>query len=410
MSLDLGPDHDIFLTEEHRALRQTVRDWAESTVAPVIRDLDASQTYNKDFLYQMGKLGLLGVCLPVKYGGAGMDYLALAVVCEELERVDTTLRVVMSVHTALNSMTLFQWGNEEQKRKYLTPQARGEKIAAYGLTEPGAGTDAVNTQATAKRDGDDYVLNGEKAWISLADVADNFLVIAHTDKSKKHRGMSAFIVERSFKGLTTGSYHNKLGVRAGNTGYVVMEDVRVPKANLLGQEGEGFRIAMSAIDNGRYTVASGSVGLIQACLEASVKYANTRETFGSKIGEHQLVKQMIAQMYQRLDAGRLLCYRAGWLKNRGLRNTRATSQAKWFATDAAFQSAVDAVQIHGANGFSNEFPVERYMRNAKGSVIYEGTSQLHQLIQADYALGYREDRPLRCEMPAYDAKAWTDAN
>lgn len=409
MNLDLEYDHDIFLNEDHRALRQTVREWAESTVAPVIRDLDAGQTYNKDFLNQMGKLGLLGVCLPVKYGGAGMDYLALAVVCEELERVDTTLRVVMSVHTALNSMTIFQWGTEEQKRKYLTPQARGEKIAAYALTEPGAGTDAVNTQATAKRDGDNYVLNGEKAWISLADVADNFLVIAHTDKSKKHRGMSAFIVERSFHGLTTGSYHNKLGVRAGNTGYVVMDDVRVPKENLLGQEGEGFRIAMSAIDNGRYTVASGSVGLIQACLEASVKYANTRETFGSKIGEHQLVKQMIAQMYQRLDAGRLLCYRAGWLKNRGIRNTRATSQAKWFATDAAFQSAVDAVQIHGANGFSNEFPVERYMRNAKGSVIYEGTSQLHQLIQADYALGYRADRPLRCEMPAYDPKVWADA-
>ncbi len=408
MNLDFDKEHDIFLGEEHRALRQTVRDWAETNVAPKIRELDDKQTYNRDFIYQMGKLGILGVCLPVKYGGAGMDYLSLAVVCEELERLDTSLRVVMSVHTALNSMTLFQWGTEEQKSKYLAPQSRGEKIAAYGLTEPGAGTDAVNTLATAKRDGGDYVLNGEKAWISLADVADHFLVIAHTDKSKKHNGMSAFIVERAFKGVKTGSYHGKLGVRAGNTGYVVLEDVRVPQANLLGQEGEGFKIAMSAIDNGRFTVAAGSVGLTQACLEASVKYAQTRQTFGKPIGEHQLVKQMIALMVQRLDAGRLLVYRAGWLKNRGLRNTRETSQAKWFATDAAFASAVDAIQIHGAYGYSNEYPVERYMRNAKGSVIYEGTSQLHQLIQADYALDYREDRALRCEMPAYDPSVWTE--
>jgi alkylation response protein AidB-like acyl-CoA dehydrogenase len=408
MDLDFGKEHDIFLKEEHRQLRQMVREFAEKEVAPHIRENDRAQTFDPRNLTRMGELGLLGICLPVKYGGAGMDYLALAVACEELERVDTSLRVIMSVHVGLNSMTLFQWGTEEQTRKYLMPQARGEKIAAYGLTEPNAGTDVAGMQATARRDGNDYVLNGEKVWISLADVADHFLVMAYTDKSQKHRGISAFIVERGFKGVSTGTYHDKLGVRAGNTGNVVLEDVRVPKENLLGQEGEGFKIAMSALDDGRYTVAAGATGLIQACLEASLKYCAARKTFGVPIGEHQLVKQMIAQMVQRLDVARLLVYRAGWLKNRGVRNTREVAQAKWFATDASFASAADAVQIHGAYGYSDEYPVERYLRNSKGAVIYEGTSQLQQLIQADYALGYREDKPLRCELPAYDASAWQE--
>ncbi len=404
----LQPDHDIFLTEEHRALRKMVRDFAENEVAPHIRENDAEQQFDPRILKRMGELGLLGICLPVKYGGAGMDYLALAVACEELERMDTSLRVVMSVHVGLNSLALFQWGTEEQKQKYLAPQARGDKIAAYGLTEPGAGTDAASIQMTARREGDSYILDGEKVWISLADVADHFLVIAYTDKAKKHHGMSAFIVERGSKGVSTGTYHGKLGVRAGNTGNIVLEGVRVPKENLLGREGEGFKIAMSALDNGRFTVASGATGLIQACLDASLKYCHERQTFGVRIGEHQLVKQMLSNMVQRLEAARLLVYRAGWMKNKGIRNTRQTAQAKWFATDASFASAADAVQIHGAYGYSNEYPVERYLRNSKGAMIYEGTSQLQQLIQADYALGYREDKPLRCELPAYDPKVWQE--
>lgn len=405
----LQPDHDLFLTEEHRALRKMVHDFTESEVAPHIRESDAEQKFDAHILKRMGELGLLGICLPVKYGGAGMDYLALAVACEELERMDTSLRVVMSVHVGLNSLALFQWGTEEQKQKYLAPQARGEKYAAYGLTEPGAGTDAASIQMTARREGDDYILDGEKVWISLADIADHFLVIAYTDKSQKHHGMSAFIVERDFKGVSTGTYHGKLGVRAGNTGNVVFQGVRVPKGNLLGREGEGFKIAMSALDNGRYTVASGATGLIQASLDASLKYCHERQTFGVPIGEHQLVKQMLSNMVQRLEAARMLVYRAGWLKNKGIRNTRQTAQAKWFATDASFASAADAVQIHGAYGYSNEYPVERYLRNSKGAMIYEGTSQLQQLIQADYVLGYRQDKPLRCELPAYDPRLWQES-
>jgi glutaryl-CoA dehydrogenase (non-decarboxylating) len=298
-------------------------------------------------------------------------------------------------------MTLMQWATEEQKQRWLVPQAKGEKLATFGLTEPGAGTDAANLASTARRDGDSYVLNGQKQWISLADLADQFLVFASVDRSKGWRGVTAFVLERGMAGLTTGTLHGKLGIHAGNTGTISMDQVRVPIEHRIGEEGEGFLIAMSAIDQGRYTVAAGNVGLAQACLDASLKYAHERRTFGDEIGRHQLVKQMLAKMVAGIEAGRLLTWRAGFLKNHGVRTTRETSLAKWHATDHAVASALDAIQIHGANGYSNEFPVERYLRNAKAAVIYEGTSQLHTLIQADYALGYREDRPLRSEpLPA----------
>ena len=397
---------DLSLSEEHEMVRKMVREFAEGEIAPSIKDLDRAQAYDPDLLPKMAQQGLLGICIPVKYGGAGMDYISLAIACEELERADTSGRVIMSVHVGLNSMALLQWATEEQKKKYLVPQAKGERIGTYALTEPNAGSDAAAIRTTARREGDVYILNGEKMWISLADVADNFVIIAYTDKSKRSRGISAFIVEREFPGLQTGTIHGKMGVRAGNTGFISMQDVPVPVENLLGQEDEGFKVAMSALDNGRYTVASGAVGLIQACLEASVRYANERQTFGQPIGQHQLIQLMIAKMVQRVDAGRLLCYKAGWLKNQGRRNTRETSLAKWFCCDAAFESATDAVQIHGAYGYSDEYDVERYLRNSKGAVIYEGSREIHQILQAQYALGYREDRPLRCELPAYDQEDW----
>ena len=250
-------------------------------------------------------------------------------------------------------------------------------------------------KTTARRDGDRYILNGSKIWISLADVADNFLVFATVDKSKGHKGITAFIVERGFPGFSSDSLHGKLGVRAGNTGILYFDNCEVPAENRVGEEGEGFTIAMSAIDQGRYTVAAGAVGLGEACLEASLKYAHERKTFGEEIGRHQLVKQMLANMEAGIQAGRLLVWKAGWKKNLGERNTRETSLAKWYATDHAVQCALDAVQIHGAYGYSADYPVERYLRNSKGSVIYEGTDQIHTLVQADYLLGYRKDRPLR---------------
>lgn len=414
--MDLTANYGMFLSEEHDLLRRTVREFAEKEVAPFIREWDRSgakaddgpetRTHILPVLKRMGELGLLGICLPTKYGGAGMDYLALAVVCEELERVDSFLRVVLSVHTGLNSLSLFQWGTEEQKQKYLVPQATGAKLAGYCLTEPNSGTDAAAMLATARREGEHYVLNGEKIWISLADLADNFLVMAKTDPDKGSRGISAFIVERGWEGVSSHPLHGKLGVRAGNTGSVVFQDVRVPIANRLGEEGEGFKIAMSAIDSGRYTVAAGATGLLQASLEASLRYAKERQTFGVAIAEHQLVKRMISHMVRKLDTSRLLVYRAGWMKNQGLRNTRETTLAKWHATVSSFEVADDAIQIHGAYGYSDEYPVERYMRNSRGAIIYEGTRELQELLQADFALGYRGNPPLRREMPAYDPSEW----
>ncbi len=397
---------DLSLTQEHEMIRDMVREFGAREVAPVIKEHDRAQTHIPWMFERMAALGLLGICLPARYGGAGADYLALGLACEELEYVDTSLRVVMSVHVGLNSLALFQWGTEEQKQKYLVPQAQGRKLATYGLTEPGAGSDAAGIATTARREGDTYVLNGEKMWISLADVADQFLIIAKTDPRARHRGMSAFIVERGFPGVKTGTLHGKLGVRAGNTGFISLTDVPVPVANRLGEEGEGFAIAMSALDNGRFTVAAGATGLIRACLDASVKYAHQRSAFGKPIAEHQLVQEMIARMARDYEAARLLYWQSGWLKNQGRRNTRETSVAKWFATDASVQAALDAIQVHGSYGYSDEYDVERFLRNSKGAVIYEGTSQIHTLMQAGYALGQRADKPLRCELPAYDEEYW----
>jgi glutaryl-CoA dehydrogenase (non-decarboxylating) len=393
------------LSDDHRGVEALVRDWAAREVLPRIHDLDRQRRFEPGFLEGMADMHLLGICIPEEYGGAGMDYISLGLASEELECVDTHLRVILSVHVALNSMTLWCWGTEGQKRKYLVPQARGEKIATYGLTEPDAGSDAVGIQMSAVRKGDHYVLNGEKTWISLADVADNFLVIAWTDPDKKrkrdHSGLSAFIVERAFEGFSSYTMKEKWGILAGNTGGFHLEDVEVPAENLVGEEGEGFRIAMFALENGRYTVAAGATGLIRACRDASVHYAKARKAFGVPIGEHQLVKEMIAEMVSDYEAARLLWLRAGWLKNEGRRNTRETSLAKWFATVKSERCASDCVQIHGGNGFSDEYPAGRFFRNAKAAVIYEGTREIHKIMQADYALGYRQDRPRRVELPAY---------
>src|SRR5947207_10057038 len=395
---------DFSLNDEQRAVQKLTYDFAQNEIAPFAREHDEQQKINWAAFKKMGPLGLLGGPIPEEYGGSGFDYVSFGLICEEIERAETAFRVILSVHTGLNSLTLLQWGSEEQKERYLVPQARGEKLATFGLTEPGVGSDAANLSTTARRDGDRYLLNGSKVWISLADTADHFLVFATVDKSKGHKGITAFIVERAFAGFSTDSLHGKLGVGAGNTGILYLSDCEVPAPNRVGEEGEGFTIAMSAIDQSRYTVAAGSVGLAQACLDASLKYAHERKTFGDEIGRHQLVKQMLAKMYAGIEAGRLLVFKAGGRKNAGERNTRETSLAKWFCTDHAVQSALDAIQIHGAYGYSNEYPVERYLRNSKGSVIYEGTSQIHTLIQADYLLGYRRDHPLRMPQPPFEGE------
>ena len=398
---------DFELTEEHLLLEQTVREWGAREMAPRIHDLDRAHRFDADNLPQMAELGLLGICIPTAYGGAGMDYVSLGLACEELKYVDTSLRVVMSVHAALNSLSLLTWGTEDQRQRYLVPQAQGRRIASYGLTEPSAGSDVRGMQSSAVRHGDRWVLNGEKMWISLADVADQFLVFAWTDQVKKQRrdvsGISAFIVERGFTGFSSGTLTEKWGILAGNTGFFKMDDMEVPEANLLGHEGEGFKIAIFALDQGRLSVAAGATGLIKACRDASATYARQRQTFGVEIGQHQLVKEMIAQMESDYQASRLLWLRLSWMKNLGRRNTRETGLVKWFASVASERAAGDAVQIHGANGYSDEYPVGRYYRNCKGAVIYEGTREIHKVMQADYVLGYRVDKPTRCELPPIGA-------
>ncbi|HPW20781.1 MAG TPA: acyl-CoA dehydrogenase family protein [Vicinamibacterales bacterium] len=399
---------DLSLTDEHRLLEQTVREWAARDVAPRIKELDRARRFDPAILPQMAALGLLGVSVPVEYGGAGMDYISLGLASEELEYVDTSLRVILSVHVALNSLSLLTWGTEEQKRRYLVPQAQGTKIATFGLTEPAAGSDVRGIQSVAVPKGDRYVLTGEKMWISLADVADHFLVIAWSDADKKKRrdpsGLTAFLVERGFKGFSSGTIKEKWGILAGNTGYFTMDEMEVPEENVLGRPGEGFKVAMLALDQGRYTVAAGATGLIRAARDASAAYAKERRAFGTEIAQHQLVKAMIAEMESDYQASRLLWLRAGWLKNIGARNTRETGLAKWFATVASERAAGNAVQVHGANGYSDDYPVGRYYRNCKGAVIYEGTREIHALMQADYVLGYRRDRPTRCELPPAGSK------
>jgi alkylation response protein AidB-like acyl-CoA dehydrogenase len=401
---------DFSLNQEQQMTQKMVRDFAQKEIAPVIKEYDRKQEPIPFMLKRIGELGILGLPFPVRYGGQGMDFLSWGLACEELEAVDTHLRVVMSVHTGLCGMTLFQWGTEEQKQKFLLPLAKGEKIGCGAFTEPGMGSDVAAMTTTAKRDGNSYILNGEKMWISLASKADLALVTVKTNLSarKPSEGLSSFIVDLRSEGVKRGDLHGKLGVRAGSTGWISFTDVKVPVENRIGEEGEGFKITMSGFDHGRYTVASGATGIIRAALEASVNYARTRKTFGKPIAEYQLIQEKIARMSQDYEVARLLYYQVGWLKNQGKRCTRETSFAKKFATEASFNAANEAIQIHGAYGFSDEYDVERYLRNSKGAVIYEGSSEVQILIQAGYALGERIDKPLRCELPAYDEKFWQE--
>lgn len=396
---------DFSLSSEHELIRESTHKFGVAEILPDIRERDREARSDRTMLEKMGEAGILGVSIPEKYSGSGTDYISLGIVCEELERADTSARVVMSVHLGLHCMTLMQWGTEEQKQRWLPGLAKGDKVGAFGLTEPNAGSDAINIKSTARKDGDSYVINGQKTWISLSDYADQFLVVCRLAGSEDKPRHAAFIIERNTPGFSSRPLHGKLGVRAGNTGEIFFNDLRVPKENMLGEEGDGFKVAMSALDHGRYTVASGSVGVIQACLDACVKYANERTVGGEPIGKKQLVQQMIASMVQGREIGRLLYYKVGWLKNAGMRHTREVSLAKWTNCAAAFDAANKAVEIHGAYGYCDEFPVERYFRNSRGAMIYEGTHEIHTLVQAEYELGYRSDKPLAHTLPSWPFEA-----
>ncbi len=380
---------DFSLSDEQREVQETVRRFVDERVLPNAIANDVNHHLDMGVIEGMAELGLLGIVIPEEYGGAGMDYVTEALVCEEIERGEAAFRTLISVHIGLNSLSLLKYGTEEQKQRYLVPQAKGEKLGCFGLTEPAAGSDVASMLTHAHRDGDAYVLNGQKNWISYATVADYSLVVAKTDPQAGHKGMTAFVVENSWPGVTTRDIDNKLGIWAGSTGELFFENVAIPAENVLGEEGQGFEIAMHSLDQGRFTVAAGACGVIRACLERSVEYARERETFGQSIGRYQFVQDMIADMVLGYETSKLLVMQAAWLKDRGVRNTRETSLAKWHATEEAFKAANLAIQVHGSYGYSAEYGIERYFRNARAPIIYEGTTQIHKMMQAEHALGYR---------------------
>jgi len=380
---------DFELTDEQRLIQDTVRAFVDDRVLPVAVQNDIDHKLDLELIEGMAELGILGIVIPEEYGGAGLDFVCEALACEEIERGEAAFRTLISVHVGLNSLALLKYASEEQKQRWLVPQASGEKLACFGLTEPAAGSDVAAMKSTARREGDAYILNGSKNWISYANVADHALVFAKTDPSAKHKGISAFVLERGMAGFTTADTEHKLGIWAGSTGELFFENVEVPAENLIGEEGQGFEIAMYGLDQGRFTVAAGGVGVIRACLERSVEYARERETFGEPIGKYQFVQDMISEMVLGYETSKLLVMQAAWMKDQGLRNTRETSLAKWHATESAFRAAHLAIQVHGAYGYSAEYGIERYFRNARAPIIYEGTTQIHKMMQAEHALGFR---------------------
>jgi len=380
---------DFELTEDQRMIREMAKRFSDEEIIPHARENDVTERFPLEILRKMAPLGFLGGPIPEEYGGAGLDFISDAIVFEEIGRGCSSVRTIVSVQVSLVELSILHWGTEEQKRRFLPLLCRGELLGAFAITEPEAGSDAVSIKTSAVKKGDGWLINGSKTWISTGDVADIVVIFAQTDPSKGHKGITAFIVEKGTPGFTTREIKGKLGLRSADTAQLFFEECPIPDSALLGNVGEGFKIAMSSLDNGRYGVAAGCVGIIQGCIDACVKYAQERHQFGRPIASFQLVQDMIARMVVDRDAARLLVYRAGDLKNRGIRNTLETSIAKYFASEAAMRAATDAIQVHGAYGYSNEYPVERYLRDAKVATIYEGTSQIQKLIIGEHVLGIK---------------------
>ncbi|HEY9870765.1 MAG TPA: acyl-CoA dehydrogenase family protein [Candidatus Obscuribacterales bacterium] len=380
---------DFDFTPEQLAIRKHMREFAEREIAPVAAKNDRDCKFDWDIAKKIFAEGFLGCPIPEEYGGLGLDYIAYGLMTEEVNRVCSSTRTLFSVQTSLVALTIYKWGTEEQKRYYLPKLCSGEFIGCFGLTEPEAGSDAGNQQTRAVKDGNDYLLSGQKVWISCGSIATHALVFATVDPALAHKGIVCFIVDTKSKGFSAQPIKGKLGLRASDTSSLFLDSVRVPKENMLGQVGDGFAVAMSALDNGRFSVAAGAVGLIQGCIDQCTNYAMQRKTFGEPIGHHQQVQAMIADMVADCEAGRLLYLRAAHLKNKGVRNTLETSIAKLFCGEAANRAAHNAVQIFGGYGYSDEYPVERYFRDAKVLNIYEGTREIQRIIIAQDALGIR---------------------
>lgn len=368
------------LTEEHEMIRKMVRDFAKNEVAPTAAERDEEERFDREIFDKMAELGLTGIPWPEEYGGIGSDYLAYCIAVEELSRVCASTGVTLSAHTSLAGWPIYKFGSEEQKQKYLRPMAQGEKIGGYGLTEPGSGSDAGGMKTTARLEGDHYILNGSKIFITNGGIADIYVVFALTDPSSKHKGTTAFIVEAGFEGFSVGKKEKKLGIRSSPTTEIIFDNCKVPVENVLGEVGEGFKIAMMTLDGGRNGIAAQAVGIAQGALDASIEYAKERVQFGKPIAAQQGIGFKLADMATSVEASRLLTYQAAWLESEGLPYGKESAMSKLLAGDTAMKVTTDAVQIFGGYGYTKDYPVERFMRDAKITQIYEGTQEIQRLV------------------------------
>jgi butyryl-CoA dehydrogenase len=371
---------DFELSDEQQMVRETARDFTNNEIVPRARENDRNEHFDTELVEKIAAQGYLGAIVPREYGGAGLDYLTYGLVVEEVGRGCSAMRTVISVQTSLVSSAFLRWGTEEQKQHYLPKLCSGEWLGCFGLTEPDTGSDAANQKTRARKTDSGWVINGSKMFISLGNHAKLALIFAQTDPEKGHRGLACFLVDTDQPGFQPQEIHHKLGLRGSDTASIGLDDVEVTDDQMLGEIGDGFKIAMSSLDSGRYSVASGCVGICQGCVDASVKYSKERVQFGRPIASFQLVQQMIANMVVDTDASRMLVWRAGFLKDSGKPNTTETSIAKYYATEAAVRCANNAIQVHGGSGYVDDYPVERYFRDVRVTTLYEGTSQIQQLI------------------------------
>ncbi len=368
------------LTEEHKMIRDAARDFAQTELLSGVIERDETQSFPTEQVKKLGELGFLGMMVDPKYGGAGMDEISYVLAMEEISKVDASTSVVMSVNNSLVCWGLETFGTEQQKEKYLKPLASGEILGAFCLSEPEAGSDATSQQTTAIDKGDYYLLNGTKNWITNGNTASVYLVIAQTDVEKKHKGINAFIVEKSMDGFVVGAKENKLGIRGSDTHSIMFTDVKVPKENRIGEDGFGFTFAMKTLAGGRIGIAAQALGIASGAYELALKYSKERKAFGKEISKHQAIAFKLADMATEIDAARLLCLKAAWLKDNGKNYDRASAMAKVFASETAMKTTVEAVQVHGGYGFVKEYHVERLMRDAKITQIYEGTSEIQRIV------------------------------
>jgi alkylation response protein AidB-like acyl-CoA dehydrogenase len=371
---------DFDLTDEQRLIRETARDFTNNEIVLQSRENARNHHFDVDLVRKVAAQGYLGAIVPSEYGGAGLDYVSYGLIVEEIGRGDSAIRTVISVQTSLVCSGILKWGTEEQKQKYLPKLCSGEWLGCFGLTEPDTGSDAANQKTRAKKTDSGWVINGAKMWISMANYAKVALIFAQTDPDLGHKGIACFIVDTDQPGFKPQTIEHKMGLHASDTASIALEDVEVSDEDVLGEVGQGFKVAMSNLDSGRYSVAAGCVGICQGCVDESVSYAKEREQFGRPIASFQLVQAMIADMVLKTDASRLLVWRAGWLKDKGRPNTLETSIAKLHATEASLECANLAIQVHGGAGYVDDHPVERYYRDARVTTLYEGTSQIQKLI------------------------------